>query len=468
MEETIVLQGEIPPLPKKGFESGSMSELLAIAYPLIISTASNTVMQFINRVFLSRYSADAFAACVPAGILSFTLLCFFMGTTSYTNAFVAQYHGRGKAASVSVAVWQGVWLGLLSGLVLLALTPAGRYLIDVSGHPAAVKVLEKQYFTILNAGGVLVTVNTALAAFFTGRGRTKVTMAANMAGNAVCVLFSWLLIFGRGPLPELGISGAAWAAVIGQACVLIIYVVLIFSAENRRAYRTARLIGVHPGLFKRLIKYGAPNGVGFFLDIASFGVFIFLVGNMDKYSLAANNIIASINMIAFMPVIGLGLANLTLVGRYIGKKQPDVSVKVTNNAVKLALLYVMAIGFLFFTFPGFFVNIFGGPDSAEFAPILAASRPLMKVLTFFIFFDAVAIIFSDALRGAGDTRFQMIVGSLLAWLFFVPGVYYFVHRPDPSLMAVWVWALLYVILLAVVFARRFNAGAWRAINILKG
>jgi len=444
-----------------------MGELLSVAYPLIISTASNTVMQFINRVFLSRYSADALAACVPAGILSFTLICFFMGTTSYTNAFVSQYHGKGKTASVSVAVWQGVWLGLISGLILLLLTPAGLYLIDSSGHPAAVKILEKQYFTILNAGGILVTVNTALSAFFTGRGRTKVTMSANMAGNAVCVVLSWLLIFGSGPIPELGIRGAAWAAVIGQACVMIIYLIIIFSAENRRAYRTARLVGLHKGLFKRLIKFGAPNGVGFFLDIASYGVFIFMVGNMDKYSLAANNIIASINMIAFMPVIGLGMANLTLVGRYIGKKRPEISIKVTRNAVKAALSYVLVIGCLFFIFPGFFVNIFGRPDSAEFAPILAASRPLMKLLAFFILFDAMGIIFADALRGAGDTRFQMIVGSALAWLVFVPGIYYLVNILHSGLMAVWAWALVYVMLLAAVFGLRFNAGRWRSINILK-
>lgn len=446
---------------------GGIRELLAVAYPLIISTASNTVMQFINRVFLSRYSADAMAACVPAGILSFTFICFFMGTTSYTNAFVSQYYGKGKTASVSVAVWQGVWLGLISGLILLALTPAGLYLIGLSGHAPAVKELEKQYFAILNAGGVLVTVNTALSAFFTGRGRTKVTMAVNMTGNAVCVLLSWLLIFGGGPVPEMGIKGAAWAAVAGQLCVLVLYLSIIFSADNRRDYRTARLVGVHWGLFRRLIKYGAPNGVGFFLDISSFSVFIFLVGNLDKYSLAANNIITSINMIAFMPVIGLGMANLTLVGRYIGSKQPDISVKVTHNAVRLALVYVLVLGALFFAFPGFFVNIFGVPGSAEFEPILAASRPLMKLLAFFILFDAVGIIFADALRGAGDTRFQMVAGSALAWLFFVPGVWYFVHSAR-GLQPIWGWAIVYVVGLSLLFGSRFNAGRWRSINILKG
>ncbi len=395
---------------------GGAAELLKVAYPLILSTASGTVMQFVNRVFLAHYSPDALAACVPGGILSFTFLCFFMGTATYTNAFVAQYHGRGKTASVSVAVWQGVWLALASGLVLLLLTPAGFYIIDHSGHAASVRALERPYFAILNAFAVFPVLNTALAAFFIGRGKTKVPMAVNIAGNALCVLASWLLIFGAGPVPAMGIKGAAWAAASGQILMTVLYLRAIFSAYNRRRFRTARLAGIHTGLFLRMIKYGAPNGAGFFLDIASFGAFIFIIGGMDEISLAASNIIASINMLAFMPVIGLGLATLTLVGKYIGMKKPDVSVRVAHNAVRLAGIYALTLGALFVVVPGLFINIFGSGNSAEYAQILAKSRPLMKVLAVFIFFDAVGIIFADALRGAGDTRFQMLGASAAAWL----------------------------------------------------
>jgi len=85
---------------------GGAGELLKVAYPLILSTASSTVMQFINRVFLAHYSPDALAACVPGGILSFAFLCFFLGTASYTNAFAtvagrATTIGRSPAASRS-------------------------------------------------------------------------------------------------------------------------------------------------------------------------------------------------------------------------------------------------------------------------------------------------------------------------------------------------------------------------------
>jgi MATE family multidrug resistance protein len=447
---------------------GGAGELLKVAYPLILSTASTTVMQFINRVFLAHYSPDALAACVPAGLLSFVFACFFVGVVSYTNAFVSQYFGRGKAASVSVAVWQGVWLALASGLLLLLLTPVGYFIIEHSGHAPSVIALEKQYFLILNSGAIVFLTSNALSAFFTGRGRTKVPMAVNMAGNALCVLLSWLLIFGAGPVPALGIRGAAFAMVAGQALMLVLYLALIFSPYNRRRYRTARLVGVHKGLFVRLIKYGAPNGVGFFLDIASFGAFIFIVGALDKISLAASNIIASINMLAFMPVIGLGMAVLTLAGKYIGMRKPDVAMRVTHNGARMGALYALALGILFFAVPGLFVNIFGSGQDAEYAEILAKTRPVMNVLAVFVFFDAIAMIYADALRGAGDTRFQMIGGSVVAWGLFVPGIWYITHYAGGELIHAWAWGAFYVCLLAVFFWLRFRSGLWRRIDILKG
>lgn len=447
---------------------GGIGELLKVAYPMMLSTASTTVMQFVNRLFLAHYSPDALAACVPAGMLAFVFCCFFFGVVSYTNAFVSQYHGRGKAASVSVAVWQGVWLAAAAGLLLLALTPAGFYIMDHSGHAAPVIALEKQYFLVLNSGGIIYLTSTAFSSFFTGRGRTKVPMFVNIAGNALCVLLSWLLIFGAGPVPALGIKGAAYAMVAGQALMLVLYLVLLFTPYNLRRYRTARLAGVNRDLFLRLVKFGAPNGVGFFLDVASFGAFIFIIGAMDKVSLAASNIIASINMIAFMPVIGLGIATLTVVGKYIGMRKPDVAVRVTGNAAKLAALYALSLGFLFASVPGLFVNIFGSGHSAEYAEILARTRPVMRVLAVFVFFDAIGMVLADALRGAGDTRFQMLGGSAAAWLLFVPGIWYITHCAGGELIHAWAWGAFYMVLLAVFFTLRFRSGLWRKIDILEG
>jgi hypothetical protein len=161
------------------------------------------------------------------------------------------------------------------------------------------------------------------------------------------------------------------------------------------------------------------------------------VGALDKVSLAASNIIASINMLVFMPVVGMGMGVLTLAGKYIGMRKPDVAVRVTHNGAKIAALYALGLGILFVVVPGLFVNIFGSGHSAEYAEILAASRPVMKVLAVFVFFDAIGMIYADALRGAGDTRFPDAGGQRRGLVPLRPG--HLVHhapgrrRADPRL-----------------------------------
>ncbi len=446
---------------------GGIPELWSMAYPLIISMAAATLMQFVNRVFLSRYSADALAACVPGGILSFTFVCFFLGTTMYTNAFIAQYYGKRKLASVSIALWQGVILGLLSWVALIGLIPAGLWIINNSSHPPQVKVLEVEYFTILMAGGGFGILNAALGSFFTGRGKTKVTMLVNLGGNILNILLSGILIFGLGPIKSLGITGAGYAFVAGNLFMTLMFTLLIFSRENRELYRTSRLMRFHPKLFLRLLKYGLPNGVGFFLDVASFTVFFFLAGNLDGPSLAANSILATINTMAFMPVLGLGMATLTLVGQRVGQKRHDIAEKTVYNAIRMTFFYVGAISLFFFLCPGVFVNLFGSPDAPQYAAILEKSRRLMRILAIFVLFDGIGIVFSDAIKGAGDTRFQMMTASLCAWLVFVPGSYVCVYVLHTPLEYVWGWACVYVFLLALIFWLRFRSNKWREIDILK-
>lgn len=442
-------------------EEGGIAQVWRLAYPLSVSTASSTIMQVVNRIFLSRVSSDALAACVPAGILSFAFMTFFMGLAGYTNVFVAQHYGGKRYARMSVSLWQGAWLSLLSGAAIAAMLPLGLYIINASGHAPAVKILERQYFAILMLGGWLLPLNSALSSFFTGRGRTKITMAVNLAGNGANILLSWLLIFFLG----MGIRGAAYALVAGNAIMAAAYLALILSARNRRKYRTAKLLSPRPDVLMQMLKYGTPNGIGFMLDVASFTVFIFLVGNAGAAALAANNIIFSINMMAFMPVLGIGMAAQTLVGQYIGGKRPDIAVRSVNSAVKLAVLYLGGVALCLLAAPSLFTGMFGAAGDAQFAAVERAALPLIRLLAVFIIFDGIGIIYSDAIRGAGDTRFQMAAATICAWTLFVPPSYYLINKLHAGMELVWLWMIFYVFVVAAVFYFRFRSGKWLGTDI---
>ena len=375
-------------------EPGSIKLLLKIALPLIITTSSQSIMQFVDRMFLAWYSPDALAACLPAGLMSFALISFFMGTCGYTSVFVATYYGQKRYARLSVALWQGVILGAISGLIILALTPVGSYIIMSSNHDSVVKILENQYFTILCVFGGFAIINNALAGFFTGQGRTAITMVVNLIGNLINLVLNYGLIFGKWGLPEMGIRGAALATVIGGFCVMLMFLGIIFSPKINKKFKIGKLFGFNKEASLRLIRYGIPNGFGFFMDIFSFSVFAFFTGNIDKISLAASNIVLTLQTISFLPLLGLAISAQILMGQYVGKKQPEYGVKSTYNALKLGAVYLTFIVSTFLLFSDFWLGLFAGADAgAQMADILKQAKPLLYLLCIFVWGDLIFLCF---------------------------------------------------------------------------
>ena len=236
-------------------KEGSVGKILTVAFPLIISMAGSTVMQFINRMFPAHYSPESMAACVPGGILSLTFLCFFMGLVNYSNAFVSQYSGKGQRANISRSVWQAVWLATASGIIIQITIPIGYFIIGHAGHDPAVAVLEKEYFFWLTVTAALPLLGNALASFYTGRGRTKYTMIASLCGNAVCVLCSWWFIFGGAGVPEMGIKGAGIASGFGALATTSVLLAFVFSKENRTKYRINKFWQPNAEMIDRMMRF---------------------------------------------------------------------------------------------------------------------------------------------------------------------------------------------------------------------
>lgn len=448
-------------------EQGSIKLLLKIALPLIITTSSQSIMQFVDRMFLAWYSPDALAACLPAGLMSFALISLFMGTCGYTSVFIATYYGQKRYASLSVALWQGVILGIISGLIIAALTPLGSHIIMASNHDSAVKILEKQYFFILCFFGGFAVVNNALAGFFTGQGKTAITMVANLIGNVINIVLNYGLIFGKWGLPEMGIKGAAWATVIGGFCVTIIFLSIIFSPKINKKFKVGRLFGFNKNAFLRLIRYGIPNGFGFFMDIFSFSVFAFFTGNIDKISLAASNIVLTLQSISFMPLLGLAISGQILMGQYIGKKQPEYGIKSAYNALKLGAVYLTFIVCTFLFFSDFWLGLFAGADvGSQMTEIIKRAKPLLYMLCVFVWGDLIFLCFGDAIRGAGDTKFHM-KAMVFCSILLVIGSYVIVNILNLGIKAAWGWIIFYAWISGFIMLWRFLSGRWRNIDITK-
>jgi MATE family multidrug resistance protein len=447
---------------------GGYRELLFLAFPLILTTSSWSIQHFVDRMFLAWYSPDAIAAAMPSGILNYTIMSLFIGAVSYVNTFVAQYHGAKRFNRIGPALWQGIYLSLIGGIFILCLIPLAGPIFTFVGHDPAVRENEMVYFQYLCLGGVPVIAASALAGFFSGRGRPWPVMWVNVLATSVNIILDYLLIFGKWGFAEMGMKGAAIATVISGVFSFIAYVVLIARPSYDGIYCT--LSGWRPDreLFVRLLKFGVPAGVQFFLDMAGFTIFVLILGRLGTVSLAATNIAFNINTLAFMPMIGTGIAVSVLVGQYLGKDRPDLAVRSTYSGFGMTFIYMSSVAVLFVMVPGFFVAPFVAQAHSEaYSDISRISIILLRFVALYSVFDTMNVIFASAIKGAGDTRFVMYMNVLVSAFVLVIPTYTAIMVFGYGLMAAWSLATAYVILLGFAFFGRFLKGRWKSMRVIE-
>lgn len=454
---------------KRWHSPNGYKDVLKISLPLVASMASTTVMLFTDRMFLGWYSVDAIAAATPAGLTAFMFMCFFLGVVAYTNTFVAQYTGSGTPRRVGSSLWQGIYFALASGVILAALSFLAEPIFDLAGHSPEIQRLEVIYFRILLLGAVFSVLHDALACFFSGRGLTSAIMVVNIMGAAVNIPLDYALINGRWGLPELGIAGAAYATVAGHFLIMTLFMLLVFTPKNNRCFGLLREWKFRFDLFKRLMKFGLPSGISFFIDMFAFTFFLFVVGQLGKMELAATNIAFAINMLGFLPMIGFGIGTSTLVGQAIGRGKPEDGAAATSSAFHICFLYMALIALLYVLVPEWLFNLFKPDDilDKDYASIREMGKVLLIFIAVYSLFDTGNIIFAAAIKGAGDTKFVTWTIATMSITLMVIPVYVSVKYFNCGLYTAWIFITAYVIIISFIFWWRFKQGKWKSMRVIE-
>jgi len=446
--------------------AGGVAEVLALAYPLILSQMSFTVGMFIDRLFLTWYSAEAVAGAVTGAFTTWSLIGLCIATGEYLTAFIAQYHGSGRPRRIGPAVWQGIYFSLLAGLLLAALSPLAPAVFAWAGHDPAVQRYEAAFSRICLLGGCPIVLMATLSSFFAGRGRTKVVLVANILVTAVNLLLDYLWIFGKAGFPRWGVAGAALATVTAQSCGAAFYLAIILGREHRRAFATWTGWRFERALFGRLLRYGLPAGLQYSLEILAFAFFLMIVGRIGTSPLAASGVAFNLNMIVFMPTLGLGLAVSSLVARYLGAERPEVAERATWSAFGISMSYMSLCSALYVLLPRLLLAPYAaGADPAAFAEIGPVAAVLLRFVAIYSIFDMMNVIFAAGLKGAGDTTYPLALTVFLSWTAMLLPAYLLCVRGGAGVYTAWWCASAYIFLVGLLMLRRFRAGRWKAMRV---
>ena len=424
-------------------------------------------MQFIDRKFLLMYSSDSFAAASPAGMASFCFLAFFFGSANYSNSFIAQYIGAKMNLKVGSCIWQGIYFSLFSWIIILPLYFLAPLIFKLAGHPIAVQLQEVIYFRVLILGSGFVLLNATLSAFFVGRGKTNTIMLIRFTTLLINVPLDYAMIFGKFGMPEMGIKGAGIATIISTAITTIILSLLIFQNKYNKKYATYSNYKFNPQIFKRLLKYGAPNGLQFFIDIFAFSFFLLMAGRLGKNALAASNAAWTLHHLAFLPTIGFAITVSTIVGQEIGRGRIDVAKKALNNMFIMVLSYMGIASMCFLVIPKTLLWIlFSGAPINNIENIQNLSVHIMRYIAFFLLFNSISIIYCSAIKTAGDTKFVMWVSLIFSIIIIIiPGYLFSTIWPIP-VSNLWGLVTTYITMMAIIFFLRYKQGHWEKISII--
>lgn len=445
---------------------GGYRHALKLIVPLVLGNSAFTIMQFSDRILLSRHSSLSIQAALPAGMLSFTLISFFSAIAGYSSTFVAQYHGAKDDVSCVRSAMSGLWLSLIFTPIFLAMIPAIDICLSIAGHPEALREQECIYAFWMLLGGFPMTVQWVFNGYLVSRNRVIANTVMTVFGCALNILLDVLLIFGYWGFPAWGLRGAAIATFASQ--------MITMSAQGLLLVPDIRRVGFHNviapdwHLIWRMIRFGAPSGVQMLFDAGSYSFFTILTARLDALSLATSNIAFSINSLAISPLIGFGTAASTLVGQFQGEGNSKLAMRSGWRCMHLAWAYMFICALVFVFFPEQLLVMFRSPD-AEYTveEMLGLGRILLWMMAGWGMFDAMNAIFMGTLKGAGDTFFVMLNLTLLAWLFWIPLELLIINVFELGIVAAWFGQVAYLVILSLIHLWRWCSGRWAKIDLIE-
>ena len=452
-------------LDRLHYNKDTLQELMKIAIPMVISQGTFAVMIFTDRYFMSQIDPVHMAAALGGGVAAFFSFCFFSGLFSYANAITAQYLGAGEIGKCPKVVSQGFIMLAMSVPLLAVISVLVAGIFEFMEHDPAQVGLERSYYLILMAGAVITLAKICISSYFAGIGRSKVVMVCDVCGLILNVPLCYAMVFGKFGFPEMGIIGAGVSTIIATLFAFLLFLGFYFQKEHRDTFKVMQSFKFNSGILRRFVRLGLPSGTELFLNVAAFNIFLLMFQGYGVTEGASAAIVFNWDMLSFVPMLGLNIGVVSLIGRFVGAQDMERTNEVISAAFLIGLIYSAVLAILYITFRFALVEVFA-PPAGDFSEILELAGFMMIGLSSYAIADAIIQVCGGILRGSGDTRWLMVASVSLHWIMLV-AQYFIIRVFEWGPKASW-WAFVAMILaIATVFLWRLQSGHWRDPEALK-
>lgn len=459
--------------------------ILRLAMPTVAAMLTQSVVNEVDIVFFAHLpcpeSSNAQAALLP----SLILLWLFGGSLSAisvgTQAFTGRRFAEKRFADAGSVLFNALFFAVAAGIVFsvigyLTMPLLLGAIIKVEGARQAAD----EYLKWRLLGVTSMAATFALKAFFDGIGRTHIHLVSAVVMNALNIVLCLLLIFGNASLgiPKYGIAGAGMAGFVSTYVGLAIMVAYAMMPEYRRLYQPFSWGKRSGALTWSILKLSIPSAIATVAIMTGFALFYAIASQLDRIAPAgavspmcpggsaepvygaATTVIVGVLKLTFTACLAFGTSTATLVAQSLGERDPEKATRFGWTSAKLGLTIFGVVGLLEAVFAQ---QILAFVTSSELVRE-AALRP-MQVMGLCTPVVAVAMILTQALFGAGNTVFVMVVELVLHFACLVPLAWLLGITLGFGLIGIWAAAVIYIVLLAAIMAWKFHRGDWKHIRL---
>ncbi len=430
--------------------------IIILAIPMVLEMSMESIFAVVDVFFVSRLGPQAIAT---VGLTESMLTLIYtiamglgIGATAMVSRRIGEHDPEGAARAAMQAIWLGVILSASLGVAGAVFAPQ---LLALMGAEPSLIATGSTFTRVMLGGNASVLMLFLLNAIFRGAGDAAIAMRTLWLANAINIALGPCLIFGLGPFPEMGVTGAAVATTIGRSTGAL-YALARLLRPGGRVHLSPRFLRIEPVLMWRLVRLSASGTFQIFIGMASWVLLIRVLSSFGSEALAGYTIAMRIIMFALLPSWGMSNAAATMVGQALGAGKPDRAERAVWIAGRYNFVFLGVVGLAFVTLAPQIVSLF----TAD-AGVAGYAIDCLRLVAMGFVFYAYGMVLTQAFNGAGDTWTPTLINLACFWAFEIPLAWFLAFTVGMGPHGVFVAITVAYTSIAVVSAVLFRRGRWK-------
>ncbi len=439
------------------FTSGPIGHTLGLlAIPMMLEMLMESIFVVVDIAFVSRLGTDAIAAVGITEAIITVLYAIAVGLGIGVTAMVSRRIGAGKRKEAADVTGQAIWIGL--AFAVLVGTSGAFYaedLLNLMGASASVVETGAGYAAVLLGGSASIIYIFLLNAAFRGAGDATVALRSLWLANGINIILDPCLIFGLGPFPEMGVTGAAVATTIGRSIGVIYQLWYLFDGRGRLDFQLHNLRLV-PHLALRMLRISLGGVSQFLISTSSWIVLMRIVAVYGSSAVAAYTVALRVLEFIWLPAWGLGNASATLVGQNLGAGETERAEKSAWCAARFNTIFMTIVGLVMLLFAPGIANFFSNEPV-----VVQLTTSCLRILGIGFPVYGIGMVIIQSLNGAGDTVTPTVANLICFWLVQIPLAHWLATNAGLGPNGVFVAIVVSESLLTLLAVMVFRRGRWK-------